>query len=72
MAIIDSILIFIVGLLIGGLGLYAGGRIVTGKKDYGYAAGTAFIGALLWAVFGFFFGGIPFIGGLSRFSSGLQ
>lgn len=62
MAIIDSLIVFIVGLLIGGIGIYMGGRIITGEKDYGYAIATAFIGAVVWALIGFLFGGIPGIG----------
>ena len=64
MAIIDSLIVFIIGLLIGGIGIYVGGRVITDVEDYAYAIGTAFIGAIVWAVVGFIFGGIPGIGPL--------
>jgi len=62
MALIDSIIVFVIGLVIGGIGIYVGGRVITGEEDYGYAIGTAFIGAIVWALVGFLFGGIPGIG----------
>ncbi len=64
MPLIDSLIVFGIGLLIGAIGIYVGGRIVTGVEDYTYAIGTAFIGAIVWAVTGFFLGGIPGIGPL--------
>lgn len=62
MALIDNLLVFIVGLIIGGLGIHIGAMITIGKSDYGKAIGTAFIGAVIWAVVGFFFGFIPLLG----------
>jgi hypothetical protein len=37
MALIDSLVIFLVNLLIGGIAIYVGAKLVTGKKDLGYA-----------------------------------
>lgn len=64
MALVDSIVVFVVSLLIGALGIYAGARVVTDVDDYVYAIVTALIGAVVWAVVGFFFGWIPFLGAL--------
>jgi len=62
MAILDSLVVFVVSLLIGALGVYVGARVVTGVDDYGYAVVTALIGALVWVVVAFFLGWIPFLG----------
>ena len=59
--VLGSIVAFVVSLIIGGLGIYVGARIVADVEDFTYALGTALIGGLLWAVVQFF---VPFIGGL--------
>ncbi|WP_290812601.1 hypothetical protein [Halovivax sp.] len=59
---IDSLVVFVVGLLIGALGIHVGAVVVAGVSDYGYAVVTALIGAIVWAVVGFFFGWIPLLG----------
>lgn len=67
MALIDSIVVFVVSLLIGALGIYVGARVVADVDDYGYAIVTALIGAIVWAVVSFFLGWIPFLGPLLTF-----
>lgn len=62
MALLDSLIVFAVSLLIGALGIYVGGQLVTDSKDYTYAIVTALIGAIIWAVAGFLFGWIPLLG----------
>lgn len=62
MALIDSVVVFLVSLLIGALGIYVGARIVTDTEDYTYAIVTALIGAVIWAVVSFFVGWIPLLG----------
>ena len=62
MALLDSLTVFFVGLLIGGSGIYVGGLLITGKKDYSYAVITALIGAIIWSITGFLLGGIPVLG----------
>lgn len=62
MALIDSIIVFLIGLVIGGIGIYAGGLLITGKRDYSYAIITALIGAVIWAITSFFLGFIPVLG----------
>ena len=64
MALIDSILVFVVSLLIGALGIYVGARVVADHDDYTYAIVTALIGAIVWVVVAFFLGWIPFLGPL--------
>jgi hypothetical protein len=64
MALVDSAVVFAVSLLIGALGIYLGARIVTGREEYTYAVVTALLGAVIWAVVGFLFGWIPFLGPL--------
>lgn len=62
MAVLDSIIVFVVSLLIGALGIYVGARIMTGADDYTYAIVTALIGAVVWVVVSFLFGWIPLLG----------
>jgi hypothetical protein len=64
MAVVDSIVVFVVSLLIGALGIYVGARVVTGSSDYTYAIVTALIGAVVWTVVAFFLGWIPLLGPL--------
>lgn len=64
MALIDTIVVFAVSLLIGALGIYVGGRLVTDVDDYGYAVVTALVASVVWTVVAFFFGWIPFLGPL--------
>ena len=62
MALIDSMIVFIVGLVIGGVGIHIGALVTVGRSDYGKALWTALIGAVIWTVVGFFFGFIPLLG----------
>lgn len=64
MALIDSIIVFVVSLLVGALGIYVAARVVTDYEDYTYAILTALIGAIIWAIAGFLFGWIPLLGPL--------
>jgi len=64
MALVDSIIVFVVSLLVGALGIYVGARVVADYNDYTYAIVTALIGAVIWGIFGFFFGWIPILGPL--------
>ncbi|MWG34062.1 hypothetical protein [Halomarina oriensis] len=47
---VGSIIGFVVSLLIGGLGIYVGARVIAGVDDYSKAVITALIGAIAWAV----------------------
>lgn len=64
MALIGSVVGFLVSLLIGALGIYVGASVIAGVKDYTYAVVTALIGSLVWFVVAFFVGWIPFLGPL--------
>ncbi|SEH17974.1 hypothetical protein SAMN04487967_3505 [Natronorubrum sediminis] len=61
---IESLIVFVVSLLIGAVGIYAGAKVVVDAEDYTYALITALLGAVIWAVVGFFFGWIPLLGPL--------
>jgi hypothetical protein len=64
MALINSIVVFVVSLLIGALGIYIGAQVIADYDDYTYAIVTALIGAVIWVVVSFFLGWIPFLGPL--------
>ena len=63
-ALIDSLIVFVVGLLVGAFGIYVGARIIVDVNDYTYAIVTALIASVLWAIVGFFVGWIPLVGPL--------
>lgn len=63
-SILASIVVFVVSLLIGGLGIYVGAKVIVDVEDYTYAIGTALIGGLLWGIIEFF---VPLIGGILAF-----
>ncbi|MFC4439574.1 MULTISPECIES: hypothetical protein [Natrialbaceae] len=60
--VLASAVVFLVSLLIGALGIYVGARVIVGAGDYDHAIVTALIGAIVWAVVGFFVGWIPLLG----------
>jgi hypothetical protein len=62
MGLLDSVIVFVVSLLVGALGIYIGARVITDHDDYTYAIVTALLGAIIWAVVGFLFGWIPLLG----------
>ena len=64
MGLIESLIAFVVSLLIGALGIYIGARTLTGRKDYTYAIVTALIASILWIIVAFFLGWIPLLGPL--------
>ncbi|WP_394739815.1 hypothetical protein [Natronococcus roseus] len=64
---IDTLVVFVVSLLIGAFGIFVGAKLVVDTEDYTYALITALIGAIVWAVVGFFFGWIPLLGPLLVF-----
>lgn len=61
---IESLIVFVVSLLIGAVGIFAGAKVVVDAEDYTYALITALLGAIIWAVVGFFFGWVPLLGPL--------
>lgn len=62
MALVDSLLVFVVSLLIGALGIYAGARVIIGARNYEHAIITAVIAAVVWGLVSFFLGWIPLVG----------
>lgn len=60
--VLESIVVFVISLLIGALGIYVGARVIADVTDYTYAIITALIGAIVWTVVGFFLGWIPLLG----------
>lgn len=64
MALVDSIVVFVVSLLVGALAIYVAARVITDFDSYSYAIVTALLGAIVWGVVGFFFGWIPLLGPL--------
>ncbi|WP_318569002.1 hypothetical protein [Salinigranum marinum] len=62
MALLDSLVGFVVSLLVGGFGIYVGARVVVDEADFGHAVVTALVGAVVWAVVGLFLGWIPLVG----------
>ena len=64
MALVDSLVAFVVSLLIGALGIYLGASVLTDVEDYTYAVVTALVASLVWIVVAFFVGWIPLLGAL--------
>ncbi|WP_206022044.1 hypothetical protein [Salarchaeum sp. JOR-1] len=58
----SGLVLFVVSLLVGGFGLYVGGRVVAGVDDYSHAVVTALVGAVVWAITATFLGWIPLLG----------
>jgi len=64
MALVDSLVALVVGLLVGGLGIYVAARVLSDVDDYTYAVVTAFVATVIWVLVAFFVGWIPFLGPL--------
>lgn len=68
MGVIGSLIMAVVGLLVGGLGIYVGGQVIAGQGDYEHALWTAGLGSVAWVLTGgliaFVGGWIPILGGL--------
>ena len=47
MALLDSVIVFVVSLLVGALGIYVAARVITDYDDYTYAIVTALIASLV-------------------------
>ncbi|WP_088901540.1 hypothetical protein [Halorubrum lacusprofundi] len=61
---VDTLIVFVVSLLVGAVGIYVGARVMTDTDSFPKAVVTALIGAIVWAVVAFFFGWIPLLGPL--------
>ncbi|WP_227356703.1 hypothetical protein [Haladaptatus salinisoli] len=65
MGIVSTTIIFVISLLVGGLGIYVGARMILGRStSYLHAVVTALIGAIVWGIVSLFVGWIPILGAL--------
>ena len=62
LTLLEAVVVFVVSLLVGGIGIYVGASLIAGETSYEHALVTALIGAVVWAVTAFLFGWIPFLG----------
>ncbi|UIP00799.1 hypothetical protein Hbl1158_05425 [Halobaculum sp. CBA1158] len=60
--VIDSVVVFVVSALVGGLGIYVGARLLSNARGYEHAVWTALFGALAWVVASALFGWLPLLG----------
>jgi uncharacterized membrane protein len=58
----NSLVVFVVSLLIGGLGVFVGASLLAGTRDYSHAVVTAALGSLVWAIVSYLIGGVPVLG----------
>ncbi|WP_254546575.1 hypothetical protein [Halomarina pelagica] len=64
MALVDTIIVFLIGLIVGAAGIYVGARVITGAADFTYAVITALVASAVWAIVAFLFGWVPLLGPL--------
>jgi hypothetical protein len=64
MPLSESVILFVVSLLIGAFGVYIGGLVVADTDDFGEALLVALVGALAWSIVGSLVGAVPIIGPL--------
>jgi len=62
--VLGSVVTFVISLLVGGLGIYVGARVMTGRSDFEQAVWTALFTAFGVAVVSLLVGWIPFLGGI--------
>lgn len=62
MALTDSPVVFVAGLLVGAAAIHVGRLLVGGHDDFGRAVVTAFAGAVAWVLVALFFGWVPLLG----------
>ena len=58
--VLGTVVSFVVALLVGGVGIYVGARVVADVDDYSRAVITALLGAVAWAIGSL----IPIVGSL--------
>lgn len=64
MAFLDTVVVFVISLLVGAIGIYIGARIITGTKSFAHAIITALIASIVWAGAALLLGWIPLLGPL--------
>ena len=62
MGLTDSLVTFVVGLVVGTLGIHLGAIVILGQSSIGTAAFTAAGGAVVWFLASHFFGWVPLLG----------
>lgn len=62
MALIDSLIVFLISLGIGSLGIHFATNLVLGESDFGKAVIAALAGSIVWSVVALFFGAVPLLG----------
>lgn len=62
MASESSIVVFLVSLLIGGLGIYVGAWFLASSRNYGHAVVTAALGSVAWWLVALFVGDVWLLG----------
>jgi hypothetical protein len=62
--VLDSLLSFVVGLLVGGLAIHLAATVLVGASSYERALVTAAIASVAWALVSLFLGWIPLVGPL--------
>ncbi|WP_436909714.1 hypothetical protein [Halosimplex marinum] len=67
MGLVTGLITFVVGVLVGGLGIYVGAELLGGGGSYERAVTAAILGSLVWTVVGAVFGGIPLLGPVVTF-----
>lgn len=64
MGLISGLVSFVIGVFVGGFGIYVGSQLVVGEGDYAQAVTTALVGAVVWGLIDLFIGSIPLLGPL--------
>ncbi|MFC7138858.1 hypothetical protein ACFQMA_03280 [Halosimplex aquaticum] len=67
MGLVTAFVTFVVGVLVGGFGIYVGAELIADGGSFEKAVTAAIIGSVVWAVVGAFFGWIPLLGPLLTF-----
>lgn len=62
MSLLDSIVVFLVGLSLGSLAIHIAAKFILGESEIQEALVTALLGAVVWSVVGFLFGWVPLLG----------
>ncbi len=62
--VLDSVVSFVVGLLVGGLAIHIAATVIAGSSTYEKALVTAAIASLAWALVAALVGSVPLVGPL--------
>lgn len=62
MSFTSSLVVFVVSLLIGGVGIYVGAALLASSRNYTHAVVTAALGSIVWWLVALLIGDIPVLG----------